>query len=122
MMMFVTLISCNAQEAVSGGNVNAEEALALIEKGEVSIIDVRTPAEMKSNGYLKGATLINVKSKDFETKIAELPKEETYLVYCHMGGRSAKAMKIMNKLGFEKVYNLKGGITGWKKEGNPTEK
>ena len=42
-------------------------------------------------------------------------KDEIYL-YCKSGARSAAACQIMGQLGFENVYNLKGGITDWKGE------
>jgi rhodanese-related sulfurtransferase len=45
--------------------------------------------------------------------LEELDKDKTYFVYCLAGGRSAQACGIMKQLGFEKVYNLVGGISQW---------
>lgn len=115
-------IACSAQnqESEAGGKVSVSESVELLKgDSEITVLDVRSPEEV-ANGYIKGATMINFHDSDFKSKIEELPKDQTYLVYCHAGGRSAKTMKIMNKLGFEKVYNMKGGITAWKKEGNET--
>jgi rhodanese-related sulfurtransferase len=34
-------------------------------------------------------------------------------VYCQSGNRSRMASKIMADLGFERVYDLKGGYANW---------
>jgi len=39
------------------------------------------------------------------------------LVYCGVGGRSAKAMARMHELGFKEVYNMLGGTTEWVAQG-----
>ena len=36
------------------------------------------------------------------------------MVYCKMGGRSAKAAANLNGQGFKDITDLDGGITGWK--------
>ena len=81
--------------------------------GDVVIIDVRTAGELASLGYIKGAEHLDIKANDFKDKIAALDKDKEYYVYCHAGGRSASAKKIMDNLGFTKVYDLKGGISAW---------
>lgn len=78
------------------------------------IIDVRTPDEI-NKGYIQGTMNINFYLADFEDKIKALDKDKEYYVYCRSGGRSAKASKLMNKLGFNKVYNLEGGYQAWEK-------
>jgi rhodanese-related sulfurtransferase len=78
------------------------------------IIDVRTPDEI-NKGYIKGTININYYLADFEDKIKALDKDKEYYVYCRSGGRSTKASKLMNKLGFNKVYNLEGGYQAWEK-------
>ncbi|MGB0431368.1 MAG: rhodanese-like domain-containing protein, partial [Bacteroidia bacterium] len=78
------------------------------------ILDVRTPDEYRQ-GHIDGSLLIDWYSKDFDTKVAELDKSKPIYVYCHVGGRSASAMKKLTKqLGFTEVYNLKGGIVAWR--------
>lgn len=84
------------------------------------LLDVRTPEEF-SEGYINGAENIDIKSPDFADKLDRLDKNKTYLVYCRKGGRSAKAMEIMKSKGFEKVYNMLGGITKWTEENRSLE-
>jgi phage shock protein E len=82
-------------------------------QGEV-LLDVRTPDET-AKGVIAGATYLDYFRKDFEAEVARLDKDKTYFVYCAAGGRSGETMELMSKLGFKRVYNLKGGFTDWKK-------
>lgn len=77
---------------------DADAARAAIAAG-ATVIDVRTAAEFDS-GHLDGALNIDVQSADFAQKVGELPKDDTYVVYCRSGSRSAAAIKIMTGLGF----------------------
>jgi rhodanese-related sulfurtransferase len=47
------------------------------------------------------------------TKIEELDKSNDYYLYCRSGARSSQAGQIMNQLGFENTFNLKGGFKKW---------
>ena len=58
----------------------------------------------------------------FESTLEKLPKDKTYLVYCHSGGRSGKTLNKMNDLGFEHVYHLEEGYADWKEKGGAIEK
>ena len=49
-------------------------------------------------------------------EIEKLDKHNSYYVYCRTGVRSANSCQLMNELGFDKVYNLLGGIVEWKGE------
>lgn len=85
---------------------------------DVVILDVRTPAEL-ANGYIEGAVNIDFKAADFQTKINNLDKDATYLVYCAGGGRSRSAANLMKDLKFKVVYDLKGGFSQWSANGLP---
>ena len=77
------------------------------------ILDVRTPEEFE-RGIIPNAINIDIyKGQGFIYLIEELDKSKTYYVYCHAGSRSAKACQVMQQLGFEKTYNLLGGISEW---------
>jgi len=105
-------------------DITPKEALALIQgnKGNPNfiIIDVRTPEEYRTE-HIKGAINIDYYSEAFKTKIANLDKTKTYLIYCRTGHRSGITLKMMQELGFRRVYNMIGGIIQWKEEGYPTE-
>ena len=79
------------------------------------IIDVRTPAEL-AEGQINGHILINVMDPSFPNKINELDKSKPYYIYCRSGNRSGQVCNYMDGLGFEKTYNLEGGILAWNQE------
>ena len=76
------------------------------------VIDVRTPGEI-AGGKIKKALEMNIQSGGFGQQISKLPKDQAYLVYCRSGSRSAMACGMMDKQGFEQLYNLRGGYMAW---------
>lgn len=100
-------------EGVGFQNINVAEAKSMIAKGRVSIVDVRTPAEV-SQGKIKDAIAINVASPTFMNQISKLDRAAPYIVYCRSGRRSVNACNRMSKEGFTNLYNLKGGFNAWK--------
>jgi rhodanese-related sulfurtransferase len=75
---------------------------------DTTIIDVRTQAEY-DEGHLAGAIDLDVTDPRFTQLIADLPKEQEYVVYCRSGNRSAQAVKLMEQAGFSHVTDA-GGI------------
>ena len=84
-------------------------------------LDVRTKSEV-DKGSIKGKIHKSLHDSDFKDYVSKLDKDKIYYVYCHSGGRSASAARIMGKLGFEKVYNVSGGIISWMSNSYPVEK
>jgi rhodanese-related sulfurtransferase len=82
------------------------------------LIDVRSAAEYEE-AHLEGAINFNVEDDHFKTQTDSLDKNKSYFLYCRSGKRSARAMEIMAKEGFKKLYNLDGGITEWRKNNMP---
>ncbi len=105
--------------------VTVDQARELIQKraGDTKfvIVDVRTPEEFAA-GHLSGAVNVNVLAPDFETRLGALSRGKTYLVYCRTGNRSAKALQVMDRLGFQSVYHMFEGIVGWQKKVFPLVK
>lgn len=83
---------------------------------DVVLIDVRTPGEFEQ-GHLENSVNINIASKSFKEEVEKLDKSQPVYVYCAVGGRSAKAAKMLKEMGFEEVYDLEGGIQNWEKSG-----
>lgn len=76
------------------------------------ILDVRTPAEY-GQGNIQGSKNLNFFDPNFGQAISNWDKEQVYLVYCRSGNRSAQACNLLAKQGFQKLYNLRGGIGAW---------
>lgn len=99
--------SANEQNGISNISVaSAKEEISA--KSDLTIIDVRTADEYAA-GHLEKAVNIDFLGSDFEEKLAILPKDKEYLVYCRSGNRSTQSMNIFKKLGFTNVKNVQGG-------------
>lgn len=87
-------------------------AVTKMNSDETSIIDVREPHE-----YIKGhiENSINIPLAKFDDQLATLEqyKNNTVVIVCQSGTRSVPACKTLIKLGFEKVYNITGGMQSW---------
>ncbi len=100
---------------------------------EITVDELKAKKETKADFFL-----LDVR-EDFEYQVSnldgehiplgELPsrmdeienhKDSEVVVMCRSGGRSGKAVELLEKEGFSNVYNLKGGITSWSKEIDPT--
>jgi rhodanese-related sulfurtransferase len=91
-------------------DVDGAVALELVEKGGVTVIDVRMALETAS-GMLPGAKLIPM--DELDDRKEEIPKDRTVLVYCASGGRSAAACDALAREGWSGLMNLTGGIGAW---------
>ena len=125
-LLLVTTITVSAQKSSNSTvvtNLNAErfKAAALNDKNAL-ILDLRTTEEIKSKGYIKGATQLDYLAKDAEKKIDKLDKNKTYYIYCAGGGRSGECAEYMQDHGFKRVFNLEKGFSEWEQKGFPIEK
>ncbi len=93
-----------------------------LEDPNITLIDLRTPAELAKTGIIKGAVNIDFEAGGVEEKFATYKKDSPILVYCASGGRSHEAYLILQKMGFSKVYDLNGGINAWISQEMPVEK
>lgn len=86
------------------------------------VLDVRTPEEF-AQGHLPEKTPINLDlhASDFRERLARLDRDKIYLVYCRTGNRSGEAVQMMKELGFRRVYELEGGLVGWRNAGLPVK-
>ena len=81
------------------------------------LIDVRNPNEYEI-AKIPGATLIplsEIEEGNGVAKVKELTNGHRLIAHCKMGGRSAKALRILKQAGVEGT-NLKGGIRAWSQE------
>jgi phage shock protein E len=100
--------ACSSSDTAAVETVGADRAVEVIESGDHTVIDVRTPAEYAA-GHVEGSENIDLSSATFEQQLDGLDKDEEYVVYCQSGNRSATAADKMADLGFTKVVDA-GGI------------
>jgi sulfur-carrier protein adenylyltransferase/sulfurtransferase len=79
------------------------------ENNDFQLIDVREPYEYAVSNI--GAILYPLSI--LTEKTAFLSKKTTIIIHCQSGGRSAKAVAKLQKLGFDNVVSLKGGIKAY---------
>lgn len=90
-------------------NLLYNNAMQVIKNNDVIIIDVREPGEINNN-MLPRSINIPINELTFKIKNTVLNKNQPILVYCSTGSRSIYACQILADLGYNKVYNLQGGL------------
>src|SRR5689334_20921735 len=97
--------------------ISVHELQALREAGtSFFLLDVRNPDEYalcNLGGHL-------IPFAELLTRIHELNPDQHIIVHCHAGGRSRRATEVLMNQGFKKVSNLRGGITAWANEIDPS--
>ncbi|MEW6322596.1 MAG: rhodanese-like domain-containing protein [Acidobacteriota bacterium] len=89
-----------------------DDALALLERSDPIVLDVRTPGEHARLGHIPGAWLLPVDL--IAAAPAVLPDDgRPVLVYCEHGVRSVAAARVLVQAGVGSVFNLGGGLAAW---------
>jgi len=99
--------------------ITATELKQRLDKGDdIQIIDVREPHEYEI-AQIPNSRLIPL--GQVLGRMNEIDPERETIVHCKMGGRSAKAIEALKRTGFTgHLINLKGGITAWSNEVDPS--
>ncbi len=92
------------------------QAIQLLNKGKVSIVDVRKSDEF-SAGHLRDSK--NIPIDNLDKRVSELDKTHPVLVVCQSGVRASRAAAEFRRAGFGEVYILDGGYTEWRSQGLP---
>ena len=97
--------------------ITPKELKARQDRGETPfILDVREPHEYQIcnlNGKL-------IPLGELPRRVAELDSSQEMVVHCRSENRSADAIQFLQKAGFKKLWNLKGGILAWSDEVDPS--
>ncbi len=98
--------------------ITATELKAKIDrKDQFVLVDVREPFEYDIS-RIPGSKLIPL--GELPARLSELDSADDIVLHCKVGGRSAKALRILQEAGFRKLNNLQGGITAWSDDVDPT--
>jgi len=111
-ILFLVVFLSGCESSPSHKTINAKEAKAIMDESKSFVIlDVRTQNEFNAQ-RIDGAILIPhdvIRSRAAE----KLPnKNETILIYCRSGRRSALAAAELARMGYKNVYDF-GGILNW---------
>lgn len=98
--------------------ITVEELKALRDSGvSVVLLDVREPHEVAISD-LPGSVKIPLGT--LPQNLERLAREDEIVVYCRVGGRSARAVEYLQQLGYGQTRNLVGGINRWAERIDPT--
>jgi rhodanese-related sulfurtransferase len=98
-------------------NITVLDAAAQLQSGTPPLLlDVRTADEV-ARCTLPQARHIPLAA--LPERHAELPTDQPIIVYCHHGGRSARAVAWLQAAGYQHVVNLSGGIDAWAAQLDP---
>ncbi|WP_448600532.1 molybdopterin-synthase adenylyltransferase MoeB [Thermoleptolyngbya sp.] len=113
-----------AQQQSEMQEMTVTELKQLLDSGAEGyvVIDVRNPNEYEI-ARIPGTTLIplpEIENGDGVAKVQELLNGHKLIAHCKMGGRSAKALAILKERAGIDGINVKGGITAWSREVDPS--
>ncbi len=116
-----TLTSCAQSKAKDADTTQTKPTVELISPadlntklGDIQLVDVRTPKE-HADGHVKGSQNINFFDADFIEQMSKFDKDKELYIYCRSGNRSGKAAKQLEAAGFNKIFDLQGGMKNWNK-------
>ena len=99
---------------ISGGagGISVTEATMLLNREDAIVLDVREAQEW-SAGHITNARHIALGQIDKRLSEIDKFKEKPVIVCCASGNRSSSGCNTLRKAGFQKVFNLAGGIGAW---------
>ena len=86
-------------------------------RGALLVLDVREPWEY---GICRIPGALSFPMQNIPLRSSELPRETDIVVVCHHGMRSLQVANYLAQAGFDRVYNLSGGIAAWAEQIDPS--
>ena len=106
--------------------ISVGDAKTMAANENALILDVRDGAELAKSGRVAKAHHVSRGMLEFRADEASpyydaaLQKDRPIIIYCASGGRAALAGKLLQDMGYKKVYNL-GGFKDWVEAGGEVE-
>ncbi|HKE56195.1 MAG TPA: rhodanese-like domain-containing protein [Pyrinomonadaceae bacterium] len=99
--------------------ISATELKQRLDKGDnIQIVDVREDNEV-AIGVIPNS--VHIPLAQVVSRMGEIDQTRDVVVHCKMGGRSARAIDALQRSGYQgKLLNLRGGITAWSNEVDPS--
>jgi rhodanese-related sulfurtransferase len=107
--------------------IPAADAVGLVGRNDVVLVDLRDPRELDREGRIPGAFhcprgmlefWIDPESPYHKPVFAE---DKRFVFFCGGGWRSALAAQTAQEMGLKPVAHIEGGFGAWKKAGGPVE-
>jgi sulfur-carrier protein adenylyltransferase/sulfurtransferase len=112
--------SAMEQQSQAVPQMTATELKERLDRGdELVLIDVREPFEWDiANLSQYGARLVPL--DEVLDRADEIDRNAEVVLYCRSGSRSGGAARQLRQRGYDRVWNLKGGINGWATDVDPS--
>lgn len=115
-LLFLSIFSCKSRSDSKTIVIDISTLKTQAIGKDVQLIDVRTLNEYKA-GHIDDAINIDVmKMESFVKEVEKLDKAKPVYLYCKIGGRSKKASKKLEELGFTTMYDFSGGFMEWQNQ------
>ena len=101
-----------------GRGLSPAQATQLINREDALVVDVRETSEW-SAGHIPNARHIALGQLDKHMSELEKFKNRPVIICCASGNRSSTACGTLKRAGFERVFNLSGGLGAWTGAGLP---
>lgn len=104
-----------------GGGLSPDGAVQLINREKAVVVDVCEVEEFAA-GHVGGAK--NIPLNQLDDKLAGAVKNKTLplILVCQTGARSARAVAMAKKLGYDNAQSMAGGLKAWQTANLPLEK
>jgi rhodanese-related sulfurtransferase len=106
-------------------NLTVNEVSRELETDDVVVVDIREPGEVAQTGMIAGAVHAPRGMIEFYADATspyyrpEFETDRRIILYCASGGRSALAADALQRLGFQRIAHLDGGLKAWMAAGLP---
>ncbi len=94
-------------------HISIDEAKALIDSEEVTLVDVRDQAAHTSANIPDS---VNISDANVEEFVASADKSKPMIVYCYGGNMSQGAADYFFNQGYLQVYSMDGGFEAWRQK------
>ena len=107
--------------------IDAGDAIGLLENPGVVIVDIRDVRERQRAGYIPGSFHCPRGMVEFWVDPGSpyykdiFGRDAQFVFHCASGWRSAITVETLQRMGFENIAHIRDGFTSWKEAGGPIE-
>lgn len=115
-----TLLVLPVLQGLMDAGLSPNVVVQLINKERALLVDVREESEFNAEHIVNSQ---HVPLSELEVKLPQVHKNKAtpLVLVCASGIRSAKAVQIAKKLGYQEAHSLAGGLKSWKEVNLPTQ-
>ena len=117
LMLIIVIVSEMRTRIQEFAALAPSDAIRMMNHGAV-VVDVREGAEYEA-GHIVDARHIPLKELGASAATLKRHKDKPVITCCDSGTNGGAAARELGKLGFTKVFNLRGGLGAWRQENLP---